>query len=163
MCPTADGFEFGISAVQWDSAYYGAMAAVSSAAETVQKKATGISIPLQLWRFSRKLRDLADLVENPHEAKPVPASEKVDVPKALEQFDIMIAAVDKLYEQCCRAGYTNRTLTAASLHSIRNHTEIIRDFFERVKLIIDPATENMFEEARQEYLRGESVGLEAIR
>jgi hypothetical protein len=73
----------------------------------------------------------------------------VDVHKAVEQFDIMIATVDDFYKQCHRAGRTNQTLTAASLTSILKHMETIRDFTERVKLEIDPRTDEMFSRARE--------------
>lgn len=154
MCPPVDGFEFGISAVQWNSAYYGVMAAASTATEAVQKKVTEIAFPLRLWNLARKIHDLADLIENPNKQaavkpKPVPPGERVDVHKAVEQFDIMIATVDDFYERCRRAGCTNQTLTAASLTSTRRYMETIRDFTERVKLEIDPRTEEMFNRARE--------------
>jgi hypothetical protein len=148
MCPTADGFEF-VSEVHWNSTYYGAMAAAAAATESVQKKATEIAFPLRLWNLARKIRDLADLVENPHKVKPAPAAERVDVHKALEQFDVMLKAVDDFYEGCRRSGRTNQTLTAASLSSIHRHNETIRDFTERVKLTIDPQTDEIFRRARE--------------
>lgn len=150
MYPTADGLEFGISEVQWNSAYYGAMAAASTATEAVQKKAAEIAFPLRLWNLARKIGDLADLVENSHKVNPmVQAGEKMDVHKAIEQFDIMLATIDNFYELCRRAGRTNQTLTGASLSSIRRHNETIRDFTERVKLIIDPRTDSTFRRARE--------------
>ena len=164
MCPTADGFDF-VSEVQWNSAYYGAMAAASTATEAFQKKATEIAFPLRLWNLARKIRDLADLIDNPQKqksAKPVPPGERVDVHKAVEQFDIMIATVDDFYDRCRRAGRTNQTLTAASLTSIRHHMETIRDFTERVKLEIDPRTDEMFRRARENRKTNGTVPMSSV-
>jgi hypothetical protein len=148
MFPTIDSFYF-VSEVHWNSAYYGTMAAASSAVESVQKKAKEIAFPVALWNLSRKLRDMAELIENPQKHKPAPSGERVDVHKVVQQFETMLSTIDNFYAKCQRLGYTNRTLTAGQLASIYRHNEIVREFTEHVKLIIDPRTEEVFRTARE--------------
>lgn len=163
MCPAIDSFDF-VSESHWSSAYYTAMAVVSTTSEAVKKKTENIALPLRFWNLARQLRSIADLLEHP--PKPGtgdPVTEPVDIHKAIEQLDSMLEKLASFYQTCERYGYSNRTLYAASLVSMRRHTVTIADFTERVKLMVDPHTNEQFEDARQEYLRGESVGLEAIR
>jgi hypothetical protein len=153
MYPAADGFNF-VSEVHWNSAYYGTMAVASSTVEAVQKKATEIALPLRLWNFAWKMRDLAELIENIENpkkarAKSVPSSEQVDPRKVVEQMDSLLYTLDNFLQQCRRTGYFNRTLTATQLNSIGRHTETLREFDERVKLILDPGTDEIFRRARE--------------
>jgi hypothetical protein len=148
MCPTADGFDF-VSEIRWNSAYYGAMAVASSAAETIQKKtAENIALPVRLWRVARGLHPLVELIENPQKASS--ENKAADPHKVVAQLDSMISSLDELYRICKRKGFTNRTLTAGSLSSIRSYTETIREFTEYLKLILDPGTPELFRKARED-------------
>jgi hypothetical protein len=139
------------------------MAVASSAVEVVQKKADSLSFPVKLWSLNRKVSELASILESPpRRSTEALQDEPIDIHKALEQVDSLVGTLINFYERCRQVGYTNRTLTATQLRSIRSRTESIADFAERIRIIIDPSTDELFEFARQEYLRGESVGLEAI-
>jgi arginyl-tRNA synthetase len=160
MCPTYDGLGF-VSEASWNAAFYGTMAAASAAAETVQKKAKEIAFPLQLWNVMRKMRDLADLIENPPRVE-VATAEQVDPHKVVEQLGTLIEMADNFYQDCRRYGYTNRTLTAAQLRGILAHTETLRDFHDRLKLILDPRTDETFRKAREERARRETVPMSSV-
>ena len=163
MCPAVP-FDIGISEVRWNSVFYSAMAVVSSASEAIHGRSETAAFPLRLWMLERKLRPMVDIIENPAPRKLGEAiSEPVDPHKAVEQVESLVMTLRNLYQSCRRLGYTNRTLTAGSLNSIHKQTETISEFAERMRLIFDPQTDEHFARAFQEYLRGESVGLEEIR
>jgi hypothetical protein len=149
MCPAVDSFDF-VSDMHWSSAYYSAMAVVSTTAEAVKKKTENIALPLRFWNLARQLRSVADLLEHPHKAKAEESGgEPVDIKKAIEQLDSMLEKLDNFYQICQRYGYTNRTLYGASICSMRRHTETISEFTERVKDILNPATDEIFRRARE--------------
>jgi hypothetical protein len=165
MCPAIDAFGL-MSETHWNSAYYSAMAGVSKGVESVkQKTRESLPLPMRFWLVERDLRSLVDLLKNPAKAKNMSdsASEPpVDIHTAVRNLESLVQKLDGFYESCQKLGYTNRTLYAGSLVSIRRHAEFIGEVAEQIKLILDPQTEQAFEDAHQEYLRGESVGLEAI-
>jgi hypothetical protein len=58
---------------------------------------------------------------------------------------------------------TNQILTAASLNRIRSYGDEIFDSTETLAPILDPGTKESFKAAREEYERGETVGIEIYR
>ncbi len=152
-------FDIGVSEVRWNSAFYSAMAVVSSASEAIQEKSETAAFPLRLWRLERKLRPMVDIIENPAPRKLGEAiSEPVDPHKAVEQIESLVMTLRNLYQSCRRLGYTNRTLTAGSLNSIHQQTETIADFAERLSLIFDPKTDEHFARAYRCYIYSEKKG-----
>jgi hypothetical protein len=152
MCPAVDNDFLPTSQVHWNAAYYGAMAVASSATEAVQKKAREIAFPLRLWNVARKMRDVVEIIEHPEltgKNSSSSSSEKVDPEKFVCQIDSLVETVDDFYEKCRRIGFTNRTLTASQLQSIRTYNEDIRDFGERVRLMLDPRTKETFRRAKE--------------
>jgi hypothetical protein len=70
--------------------------------------------------------------------------------------------IETLYETARIKGFTNRTLTAGSLNSIRASGIRILDLTEDLDLLTNPEVGLDFQRAREEYERGECVGMEAI-
>jgi len=164
MCPAIDS-NFGfVSDMHWNSAYYSAMAAISTAAEAVQKKTENLALPVRFWRLERSVREVLEILENPPKSSSTSCSsaEPVDIHKALEQFDSFLEALDKFQKACRRAGYTNRTLTAGSLRAIAKHAAAISDFTERVKMIIDPETDAIFQRAREDRMAHGTVPMSSV-
>ena len=171
MCPAINSFEFGADA--WNEAFYDTMASVAKSTRVIHEKATQakkiIAFPARLWILERHLNAFVIFLKNPEKGykgvRPgdVPTSEQIEPRDMAERLLTMAGSIGNLYDRCKQTGWTNRILTAASLNSLRKHADFIADFGEMVSIAVDPQTEERFESAHQQYLAGETVGLDAIK
>jgi hypothetical protein len=164
MCPTIDSIHFGTDS--WNEAFYDVMAGVARTTRTVNEKAQEttkiIAFPVRLWLFERDMRAFVEFLHSPTKAADT-SSEPVRPEEIAEKLSGLAESLENLYAICKRKGWTNRTVTAASLNSIHKQADIIQDFAEMVFIAIDPKTEERFKSAHQQFEAGETVGLDAIR
>lgn len=148
--------------------YYSAMAVVSKAKESVRTKTGELSLPLpvRLWNLERSLRTIVEFLQHP---RPTPASGNPDVAPTtnIEEIAGMLlglsVSIEELYKMCQKKGLTNRTMTSVSLAGIRKQGDAMLEYGELIRIVLDERMEHLFSAGMEEYRRGETVGIEAIR
>ena len=171
MCPTVNGFHFG--ADDWNVAFYEVMSGLAKTTRAAHEKARQttrvLAFPARLWMLERNIRAFVEFLKHPEKgykgSRPSDeaSSKPVDPAVIAEGLIGLAESLDQLYAVCKRSGWTNRTITAASLNLLNKYAGFMRDFGEVVFVAIDPETEARFKDARLQYEAGETVGLEAIR
>lgn len=155
MCPTASLF---FDDDNLKAAFYETMAQVSHSVAEVKEK--HYSLPIRLWRAERCLRDF---VNNINTRKPkfgqFPNS---TVEESIEKLYSLHRSVEDLWLTSQSKGLTNRTLYAGSLLAMRKHSDEILDTAENLRLLLDPRTQESFDRAREEHLRGATVSFESL-
>jgi hypothetical protein len=147
----------------WERAVASASTVVAKVMEGVKQSNTLFPIPIRLWKAERDLKALVGMFSSlVDRVRREPAlrliSEKLNV--LLGKTVDLCASIESLYATAKHLGYTNRTLTAASLNLIKLHGERLFDEAEVISLILDPHTDEKFRSAREEFERGECVGME---
>jgi hypothetical protein len=145
----------------WAAAYHLTLARLAKAREVIRTASSHITISAQLWRLDRNLKAFVEALRLP--VAHLRAGHTLTLQKeTLEGLFGIAAQIETLYETARSRQLTNRTFTAGSLNSIRAIGAIILDLTEDLDLLTNPQVDIDFQRAREEYERGECVGLEAV-
>jgi hypothetical protein len=161
-------------AVDFGSAFQASNEAISTArnivcsgVEAVQGASRAmLPLPLRLWHIAWKLKASVDSVQGLNDKVRMYYVLSGSIPYGLDITPMatnvsgLVEAIERLYAIARKRGLTNQTLTAASLNRIRSYGDEIFDKTETLALILDPRTKESFKAAREEYERGETVGIE---
>jgi hypothetical protein len=143
------------------AAYHSALARLAKAREVIRTASSHIAVSAQLWRLGRNLKAFVEALRLP--VAHLRAGRILTLQtETLEGLFGIAAQIETLYETARSKQLTNRTLTAGSLNSIRAIGAIILDLTEDLDLLTNPQVDLDFQRAREEYERGECVGMEGI-
>lgn len=147
---------------QWYIDYHEAMAAATKVRAAVRRHATIFQIASSLWSAARDVRRLIPEHERllQHGARLLLLPDKLQ--DLLESLKKLCDTLDELFDVARAKGYTNRTLTSHSLHSIRDIGDELRDYYETLKLSLDPHTNQLIDEAIRESESSPTVSLDSL-
>ena len=143
-----------------ESEAYEAMSIASRAAAQVQRGVAHISVASKLWRLNKILKTFSDSLYRPNPNAEPPTTEQVQI--AIKVLYHLHSVLDRLCITAQRAGYANNSLTSIPLTSIRKMAEDFFDLADAIEIYQDQAVLDCFENARAEYLRGETVSLDSL-
>lgn len=141
----------------WSIGYHKTMAAVATLGQALNQRASIISLPAKLWSVANKFKSVLNTLSS------IPNNlQNDDVARFIKQMESLHRSVDQLLVLAAHRGFTNRTLFAASLLSIRKYNNELQDFIETFKLSLDPTLISEIAAGVDEYRRGETVSLESL-
>jgi hypothetical protein len=168
MSPAIDNYHFGSDT--WNVAFYDVMSGLARTTRAAHEKAKQvtrvIAFHAQLWSLERDLRVFVEFLKHPENgykgSRGMISEEPVCPADVADGLVRLSKSLNGLHESCKRSGWTNRAMTGASLAALHNYADFMEDYGEMMLIATDPGIEQHFESARQQYLNGETVGLEAI-
>jgi hypothetical protein len=154
---------------RWNADVYGALSFASRLAEAVKQQRLAYQIRYFLWRVNGRIEFMLDdihakLEEAIAEAEkgnaPSEPSDPSRIHTAVASIQQLHAILDGIYQVAIRHRLTNNSVLAASIHRLHHNDERIVELAEWIQDLTNPAPlENIFEAARGEYERGETVVL----
>jgi hypothetical protein len=94
-------------------------------------------------------------------ADDMPAKERIA--NAADTFEFCHRAIEYVYEGARRTGFTNRTLTAGSLHSLKKYNEELLDIVAWLEDLAHPKeVQKLFDRAEKEINSGELYDLTKV-
>jgi hypothetical protein len=156
------GFDF-------ESRAFSVVSLASGLAANAKSHGSSLAFALSLYRINSKLEttlnDFHDIMEGKKPA-PAPLGEPLTVERienAAETFDFCYRMIEYIYEGARRAGFTNRTLTAGSLSSLKNHNEELLDIATWLEDLAHPKqVKRIFERADKETEYGELYDISKV-
>jgi hypothetical protein len=145
----------------WQILFHEAMAAVLRAEEAVKRQLGFFGVLKGLWKCARDLQALKVGLKAISE---LPDGVLTDdqIQAQIPQLQKLLRSIEELIDTGKRHGLTNRTLTAASLGSIRISGESIADYLETLEMSMDPEVLKAIEEGHSQIERGEFEVMEHL-
>jgi hypothetical protein len=114
-----------------------------------------------LWRADRDLRSLVNLLKTLSEA-PDGFLKDDEIDSQMQQVRKLLTSIEDLIDTAKRRGLMNRTLTSASLGSIRIRRESLADYLENLEMAIDPEVTKAIEAGREQIANGEFEAMDRL-
>jgi hypothetical protein len=147
---------------QWHLLFHETMAAILRAKEAIKRQAGILGIANGLWGAARDLKRIVRL-EELLLAAPDGALSEVQLLESIRSSTEILRSIEDLIDIAKHHGFTNRTLTAAPLESIRKHGEQIAEHLEVLELSVDPEVEELIRLGRQDFAEGRGIPLESLQ
>ena len=166
LCLAANEIELSPEFQALNSAIETAKNVVLKTLDAIQSKSfSTLPLPVKLWSAERDLKSfIQQMLEFTDKVRSNIAIYRL-IPGISDLIAKMLGlstSINKIYSTAKRRGFTNRTLTAASLNLIRNHGVKLFEVAETLELVLDPLTDEGFRLAREEYAGGSRLGLEVF-
>jgi hypothetical protein len=152
-----------------DSRAFGLVSFVSGLAAAAKSRTFSWSFALTLRRLNSKVSEtlagLHDVIEGKQPARNVSAEPPTNaqILNAADSFEYCYRAIDYIYESARRAGFTNRTLTAGSLASLKKYNEELLDIAVWLEDLGHPKeVDSLFDRAKKAADSGEVYDLSEV-
>jgi hypothetical protein len=162
MCPAIPLDLIGTDA--WNATAYRLVSLGYKISASIRSRVAKAQLASVLWKFDRILsgflRQFYEDVESNKKSEP---ANRERVLAGIETLKLLRAAVEKIDTGLRTAGFSNDSLIAGPLTSLRAHADEVLDLAESVELMLNPDPLNkIFDASIEELRRGETAGLESI-
>ncbi len=155
---------------RWNADVYGTLSFASRLAEAVKQQRIAYQVRYFLWKVNGRIESMLDdvhakLEEAIAEAEKAPAtssksSDRSRIENAIASIQQLHVILDGIYQAANHHRLTNNSALAASIHRLHRNDERIVELAEWIQDLTNPdPLEKIFEAARAEFERGESVAL----
>ena len=162
MCPAIPIDLIGTDA--WNATAYRLVSLGYKISASIRPQVAKAQLASALWKFDRYLsgflRQFYEHVESNKKSEP---ANREQVLAGIETLKLIHAAAEKIDSGLRAAGFSNHSLIAGPLTSLRAHSDEVLDLAESVELMLNPDPLNkIFDASIEELRRGETAGLESI-
>lgn len=150
---------------QWNLQYHELMAAILRASATIKREVSIFGIAPRLWGVARDLKNIVPLQKHLYGLMlelPDGTIDDAIIRDSVKSTGDLVRSIEGLLDTAKRRGLMNRTLTAASLETIRRHGEEIAEHLDVLRLSIDPEAEGLIREGREDFAAGRGVPLDSL-
>jgi len=146
---------------QWQLLFHEAMAAIIRSKEAIKRQAGILGVAKGLWTAARDLKNIVQLERVMLEV-PDGVIDEATLRANIQSTSELLRSIEELIDIAKQHRLQNRTLTAASLESVRRSGEQIADHLDVLKISIDPDVEELIRQGRQDFAEGRSVPFESL-
>jgi len=139
---------------QWQILFHEAMAAVLRAQRSVKRHVGYWGIAANLWKVDRDLRALINLLKTLSET-PDGLISQDEIRSQIQDLRNLLLSIEDLIDNAKRKGLMNRTLTSASLGSMRIRGEDLADYVENLEMAVDPEVTAAIAAGREQIAKGD--------
>ena len=162
MCPAIPVDLIGTDA--WNATAYRLVSLGYKISASIRSQVAKTQLASALWKFDRYLsgflRQFYEHVESNKKSEP---ANRERVLAGIETLKLIHAAAEKIDSGLRAVGFSNHSLIAGPLTSLRAHADEVLDLAESVELMLNPDPLNkIFDASIEELRRGETAGLESI-
>jgi hypothetical protein len=162
MCPAIPIDLIGTDA--WNATAYRLVSLGYKISASIRSQVAKTQLASALWKFDRYLsgflRQFYEHVESNKQSEP---ANRERVLAGIETLKLIHAAAEKIDSGLRAAGFSNHSLIAGPLTSLRARADEVLDLAESVELMLNPDPLNkIFDASIEELRRGETAGLESI-
>jgi len=162
MCPAIPVDLIGTDA--WNATAYRLVSLGYKISASIRSQVAKTQLASALWKFDHYLSGfLRQFYEHVESNKKSELASRERVLAGIETLKLIHAAAEKIDSGLRAAGFSNHSLIAGPLTSLRAHADEVLDLAESVELMLNPDPLNkIFDASIEELRRGETAGLESI-